>query len=225
MERTMIRVAGGTALAAVVAATYDVVVRPRLATWGATPAECAERLPGDELVVDPATMTTRAITIDAEPTDVWPWLVQIGTDRGGWYSYDRLERLAGVPVTSSDSIRPSWQNLAEGDLVTLAPKGWMGLDAGFVMPVAVIVPEQSIVLRQEPPRSPWDGVWSFHVRSDVHGRCRLVIRSRTAVPANEGRASAMAAALAEMVGEHITSLMERGMLRGIRRRAESHRST
>jgi hypothetical protein len=215
MRRTLIRAAGVSAAAAALC-TYAAVIRPRLATWGATPAEVGERLPGDDLIAEPATSTTRAITIRAPVDQVWPWLVQIGTDRGGWYTYDRLERLAGVPVRSTDEVRPGWQDLAEGDLVTLAPSGWMGVRDGFVMPVASLVPNECIVLRQEPPRSPWNGVWSFHLRHRADDSCRLLIRSRTEVAADVGP---LLLAVAP-VGELVTAVMEHGMLEGIKRRAE-----
>jgi len=216
MRRTLVRAAGASAATAAALCTYAVVIRPRLATWGATPAEADERLPGDELIAEPATSTTRAITIDASVGEVWPWLVQIGSDRGGWYSYDRLERLVGVPVHSTDVVRPAWQGLTEGDLVTLAPPGWMGLRDGFVMPVARLAPDEHIVLRQEPPRSPWNGIWSFHLRPRGDDGCRLLIRSRTAVMTGAGPLVAAGAP----VGELVTAIMERGMLRGIKRRAE-----
>lgn len=217
MRPSTTRAAGAITVTTAALVLYATVVRPRLTTWGATPVEADERLPGDELVADPATTTTRAITIEAPAPQVWSWLVQIGTDRGGWYTYDRLERLAGVPVHSTDTIEARWQDLAVGDEVTLAPKGWMGLTDGFVMPVADLRPGASIVLRQEPPRSPWDGVWSFHVRRLEQDRTRLVIRSRTAATDTGGPLAAVAAP----IGELITATMEHGMLEGIKRRCET----
>ena len=78
----------------VVAAVYIRYVRPWQLTWGATPAEVSRPLPGDELVTHPTFNATRAITIAAPPEDVWPWLVQVGLTRAGWYSYDLLDNLA-----------------------------------------------------------------------------------------------------------------------------------
>jgi hypothetical protein len=165
----------------------------------------------------PATVTTRAISIAAPPARVWSWLVQIGTDRGGWYSYDRLERLAGVPVRSTDEVRVQWQHLTVGDGVQLAPPGWLGTK-GMVLPVVAIRKGEAIVLRQQPPDSPWDGVWSFHVRADGDGCSRVLIRSRTAAPHGVGR---VASALLSPFGDLVTCLMERGMLRGLKARAQA----
>src|SRR4051812_23334407 len=80
-----------------------------LLNWGATKHECRARLPGDDLVPEPASSRTRAVTIDAPAAQVWRWLVQIGQDRGGMYSYDRVENLVGLRIHSTESIHPEWQ--------------------------------------------------------------------------------------------------------------------
>jgi hypothetical protein len=153
--------------------------------WGATKRECLTRLPGDDLVAEPADITTRAVTIDAPADAVWRWLVQIGQDRGGVYSYDRL-------------VRP----------------GWFGMRDGLALPVARIDEGRSLVLRQRPPDSPWDEVWSFQVVPQGPSECRLVSRSRSA------RGGPLAR-LAALVMDPVTLLMTRRMLLGIKRRAES----
>jgi hypothetical protein len=189
---------------------------PSLRRWGATDDEVKASLTGDELVADPAVTSTRAVTVAAPADAVWPWLLQIGVGRGGWYSYDGLERLFGVPVHNTDQLRDEWQDLAEGDRVVLAPAGWMG-SPGYAMDVARIDEGASLVLRQQPPEHPWDGVWSFHVRSIDDRSCRLVARSRTAVP--RGAAKVMAA-VGSFIADPITFAMERRMLLGIKDRAE-----
>ncbi|MGZ4681268.1 MAG: SRPBCC family protein [Acidimicrobiales bacterium] len=204
-------------VAAVVATLARAVTRARMARWGATVVEADQRLPGDELIGDPASTTTRAVTIHAPAAEVWRWLVQIGTGRGGWYTYDWLERLAGVPVRNTDEVRDEWQHLEVGDRVCLAPPGWMGTPNGMELPVAELIEGASIVLRQQPPDSPWEGVWSFHVRPVDAGSCRLVIRSRTATPRGAARVAGEAMAV---VMDPITFAMERGMLLGIKLRAE-----
>ncbi|HEY6533217.1 MAG TPA: hypothetical protein VIY72_12990 [Acidimicrobiales bacterium] len=206
------------AAAALGALTAAALASRRLRTWGATAQEAAELLPGDELIPAPADTTTRAIEIAAPAPTVWRWLVQIGTDRGGWYSYDRLERLLGVPVHNTGEIRDEWQHLAVGDRVCLAPEGWMGVPGGMILPVARLVEGRTIVLRQSPPTSPWDGVWSFHVRACSPDRSRLLIRSRTARPSGGAR---VAATISEPLAGLVTFAMERAMLRGIRDRAET----
>ena len=103
----------GTATAA-----YGWLVRPRLARWGASDEEVAGPYPGAGIVPDGRRGPTMAVTIDAPPDRVWPWLVQLGGDRGGWYSWDRLDN-AGRP--SARRIHPEWQHLAVGDAVLTGP--------------------------------------------------------------------------------------------------------
>jgi hypothetical protein len=185
----------------------------RFRDWGATKGECHAVLPGDELVSDPADVVTRAVTVEAPGQEVWRWLVQIGQDRGGLYSYDWLANAVGLRIHSTDRIRPEWQQLRVGDRVRLVRPGWLGLREGMALPVARLDPGRSIVLRQQPPNSPWDGIWSFHVIPHGPRRCRLVSRGRTA----RGRW------LLWLIGEAvdpITLVMTRQMLLGIKARAE-----
>src|SRR5947209_19113016 len=87
--------------------------------WGATDEERLKRVPCDELVPDPITTSTRAITVNTPVEVVWPWLAQIGQDRGGFYSYDWLENLAGCKMDNADRIHPEWQQRAIGEVVKL----------------------------------------------------------------------------------------------------------
>lgn len=103
-------------------------------TWGVDPIEAARPLPGDDLVPTPTAIDTRGITIDAPPEAVWPWLVQMGFDRAGWYSYDRLD-MRGKSV---DTILPAHQGLAVGDIIPVSP------DGGFA--VKVVDPGRALVL-------------------------------------------------------------------------------
>lgn len=194
-----------------------VAARRATRRWGATPAEHAERLPGDELVDAPSIVTTRAVTVDAPLHDVWSWLVQIGQNRGGMYSYDRLENLLGLRIHSTEVIRPEWQELAVGDRIVLVPEGWAGLKAGYGLPVAVVEAPRTLVLRQSPPEHPWDGVWSFHIRALPDGRSRLLSRSRS--HRHRGPRGALDVAL-DSVMDPITWFMTRKMLLGIKQRAE-----
>ena len=186
----------------------------RFRDWGATERECLTRLPGDDLVAEPVDITTRAVTIDAPADEVWRWLVQIGQDRGGMYSYDRLENLIGLRIHSTDEIREEWQHLQVGDAVRLVRPGWFGMRDGLALPVARIDEGRSLVLRQQPPDSPWDAVWMFQVVPQEPSRCRLVSRSRSA-------RGGWLARLAALVMDPVTLLMTRRMLLGIKRRAES----
>lgn len=106
------------------AAVYARYVRPWQLTWGATAAEVSRPLPSDELVTHPTFDATRAITLDAPPAEVWPWLVQMGLTRAGWYSYDLLDNL-GRP--SARRVIPELQNLQPGDIVPMSPNGQQGM--------------------------------------------------------------------------------------------------
>jgi Family of unknown function (DUF6544) len=186
----------------------------RMANWGSTYRERSTALPGDELVPGPASVTTLATTVEAGPEKVWPWLVQIGQDRGGLYSYDWLENLFGLGIHSARQIREEWQHLTPGDEVRLVRKGWLGLKDGLALPVARVDPGRAIVLREQPPAQPWDAIWSFHVVPQGPGRCRLISRGRSARPHGAAR-------VATWVMTPVTTLMTRKMLLGIKRRAES----
>lgn len=185
----------------------------RFRDWGATKGECDAAMPGDELIPEPADVTTRAVTVEAPPAEVWRWLVQIGQNRGGFYSYDWLQNAAGLRIHSADWIRPEWQQLHVGDVVRLVRPGWFGLRDGMALPVVRMESGRSIVLRQHPPASPWDGVWSFHVVPHGARRCRLISRSRTA-------RGWFPLWLAGQTMDPIALVMTRRMLLGIKSRAE-----
>jgi hypothetical protein len=182
--------------------------------WGATAEEAAARLPGDEFVPDPAEQTTLAVTVEAPAEEVWAWLVQIGQDRGGMYSYDWLENLLGLDIHSTQHIRPEWQRLAVGDRVVVVPEGYRPMPAGYSFSVARVDPGRALVLRQAPPEHPWNGVWSFHVVPAGKSRCRLLSRARTEAQTQ------VRLRIATRVGEPVTLVMTRRMLHGIKRRAE-----
>src|SRR5215831_14410501 len=125
-----------------VAALYQDQVRPWLYTWGARPDEIGAELPGDDLVEPNAPQTTRAVTIDAPVEAVWPWLAQIGEDRGGFYSYSVLERAIGAEIHNAERIHPEWQQLRVGDTVWLARR--YGPSARQV--VAAVEPKSHLVM-------------------------------------------------------------------------------
>jgi hypothetical protein len=106
-------------------------------TWGVDPAEATKRLPGDDIVLDAVGGETRGVTIDAPPEAVWPWLLQMGYGRAGWYSYDQLDQRG----RSADEVVETWQDLAVGDIVPTHPGG------GFE--VAGIEPGRALVLRTD----------------------------------------------------------------------------
>jgi hypothetical protein len=121
-------------LVASLIASYMVAIRPLRRTWGVDPDETDRTLPGDDVVADPGIIDTRGITVEAVPAAAWPWLVQMGYGRAGWYSYDRLDNAHH----SAERILAEHQSLAVGDIIPTWPGG------GFR--VAAIEPGKSLVL-------------------------------------------------------------------------------
>jgi hypothetical protein len=142
---------------------YTLVVRPKLLRWGATDEEVRELFPGTDLIPGGTRAPTMAITIDAPPSRVWPWLVQMGYDRAGFYSWDVLDNLGR---RSADRIHSEWQSLSPGDRIKA-----MGADA---WEVAMLEPQRFIGLR--PLISPGaDALWGFLLRELPHGGTRLIV--------------------------------------------------
>jgi hypothetical protein len=210
--------AAGAALAGVAAWT---ALRPRVMTWGATAEEARRSLPGDDLIVAPLYVTTRAITVSAPAAAGWPWLVQLGQNRGGFDSYDVLENLMGLDIHNAEAVRPEWQDLKPGeDFLTLDP------EANMKMTIAVMEPERAFVVRSgapgEPPQPPgafFKGeiacTWGFYLEPLGGDVTRLIIRWRAAWTNTR-----LARAAQPILLEPMHFIMEERMLRGIRDRAE-----
>lgn len=181
--------------------------RPR--TWGAIADEIVAALPGDALLPRADVTSTRAITVHAPRDRVWPWIAQLGQGRGGFYSYDRLENLAGCRIHSAREIVPDWQHVEVGDTVHLHPT--VGLA------VAVVEPGQALVLHGGVPigRSapPYDSTWAWILRDGPDGTTRLVVRERYVYT---GRWAALIVRPVQLV----SFVMSQKMLRTIRNRAE-----
>jgi hypothetical protein len=198
------RAAAGTSLAAGLGSlAYPLFFRRRCLTWGARPGEVATKLPGDELLADAGVVSTRAITIGAPPAAVWPWLVQMGSGRGGVYTYDWIENLFGLDMHSTREILPQFQGVKVGDEFPLGP----GRPA---MRVAVLDPERTFSIRFA------DGnwVWIFALFAE-DGQTRLISRNRIAAPG-----APLARLFSTLVMEPGSLIMERKMLLGIKERAE-----
>jgi hypothetical protein len=176
-------------------AAYVTLLRPWSRRWGTTPEERTKALPGDEEVPRPGVAMTRAVTVDAPPAAVWPWIAQIGQDRGGFYSYTWLENLAGCHMHNADRVHPEWQHRTVGDTVLLHPSAGLELTR--------FDPERSYALQG----------WYFALEPLPGDRTRLLARTR--VP--RGLPSVAYAAFIEL--PHF--VMERKMLRNLKRLVES----
>ena len=178
---------------------------PWMDRWGATDAEILAVYPGDELFSNPAMVNNRAITIEAAPEDVYPWLVQMGADKGGFYSYTLLESIAFCPMKNADRIHPDWQNLQPGDVVKMCPKD--AAPPPYI--VAQVTPSSSLVLGHKNDQGDWEEVWEFNLIGQADGSTRMVQRTR----------SKLSGGIWEGI-RPVIFLMQRGMLIGIKTRAE-----
>jgi hypothetical protein len=182
-------------LGTVATALYALVIRPWQLRWGSERGEQQLALPGDELLPEGGTQILHAVTIDAPVDDVWPWVAQLGQDRGGFYSYEWLENLAGCEMRNADRVHAEWQQRQLGEVVHLHPAGGLR--------VSVFEPGRALGL---------EGWGTFAVEPLGAHRTRLIARG--AVP--PGVAGVSYALLMEI--PHF--LMERRMLLGIKERAE-----
>lgn len=192
-------------IGAVKAIAWWFVVRPWLRDWGSTPDERNRAHPGDDWIPDPDYCSTKAISIDAAPPDVWPWLVQIGRGRGGLYSIDCLDRVFGIlDAPSADRILPEFQRLEPGDVIPIGgSSGW---------PVLSMEPNRYLTLAGDEKGTRWS--WTFTLEPQQGGGTRLVSRNRLRLASPLARAAVLA------VVDWPAGIMTVAMLRGVRRRAE-----
>jgi hypothetical protein len=222
----------GAAITAPIGA-YAFLVRPWVKRWGVDATEAATMLPGDDIVADATAVETRGITIGAAPVDVWPWLVQMGYGRAGFYSYDRLDTKAA----SAHEIVPEWQSLEVGGMVPTHPEG--GFEVRVLDPGKALVLYVDNVMAQQWTMKPaaeaapagvqasgaflgasmpseFKGTWTFVLTPTPDGDTRLVERLRFHFGA-EGQPGFKFAAGA--LGFGIFLMMRKQML-GIRDRAQ-----
>jgi hypothetical protein len=182
-----------------------VLLTPWMDRWGATDQEIAAAYPGDELIPQPAGMLNRAITIQATPEQIYPWIAQLGADKGGMYSYTWLENLIQCHQTNADRIHPEWQDLQAGHLVRMCPEGF----GPIPFTVALVDPPHAIVMGHQ-DNGTWTDIWQFIIDPTGDGASRLILRTRTNLTGG----------LWSVIHPGVF-VMERGMLLGIRQRAEA----
>jgi len=182
------------------AIVYEKLLRQEILTWGATAEEAEARLPGDELLEDADGIATRAVTIDAPVSDVWPWIAQMGPGpRGGAYTYDWIENLLGLDMHSADTVLPEYQHPQIGEGFGYGPNK---------MVFRIVEPEHVLAIQSA------DGNWAWSfVLSRRDGRTRLISRNRFRLPRLRDRIGMRPMELGSLV-------MERKMLYGIKERAE-----
>jgi len=209
------------AAAAVLAVAYDRMLRPWHQHWGMTPDELGRTWPGDELVPNATSDATHAVTINAPAAKIWPWIVQIGQDRAGFYSYTELENLVGCEMRNADQLVPEWQERKVGDMVWMTPKEkFRGVGR---MEIAILEPNRAMILvppRDVPPEARpgggANGTWGFILDPIDQHSTRLIMRGR-----GERQPRARDRILGYAFWEPAHFVMERKMMLSLKQRAES----
>ncbi len=191
--------------------------RSRRTSWGATNDEIKRPSPGDDMIPKPKWQYTNAITVRKGVESVWPWLVQIGQGRGGFYSYQALENLVGCNIHNAEEIVPEFQHLAAGDNVMLHPR--------VPFPVVLVDPGKSIVLHYDSRKgiestskkrpAYFESTWVFLLDRAGDDVTRFMARFRIDYSPGIGNRISLG-----YFGEPIYTAMQRKMLRGLKRRAE-----
>jgi len=181
---------------------YLRVLRPRHMNWGASDQEAHGPVAGDDLMPQAEIVSTRVVEINAPPSAIWPWLVQMGPGRGGAYTYDWIERRLGLDIRNADRIIPEFQDLAEGDEVEMP---------GYKMRVERLDPERAMVVRSS--NGAW--LWAFELRP---GGSVTRLISRNSFDTSRLRPQDW---LAYPIIEPGSWVMERKMLLTIKQRAEA----
>jgi hypothetical protein len=190
----------------VIAILIIIALMPWMDRWGATQDEMAASFPGDELVPAPHVVYNRGVTINATPAQIYPWLVQMGAERGGMYSYSWFEtNMLRCELINADRIHEEWQGLKVGDKVKMCPGDW-GPPA---YEVALLEPNRAVVIGHQ-ENGNWSDVSQFNLMPQADGTTRLIARGR----------DMKSGGIWDVIrpGQFI---MERGMLLGIKKRAES----
>jgi hypothetical protein len=191
-------------------------LRARRTRWGLDPQAVGRPMPGDDLVPSPRWSWTHGIEIEAPASAVWPWIAQIGADRGGFYSYQWLENLAGCRLRNAERVHPEWE-LAAGQALVLHP-------AAPPLPIAAVERGRYLVAHAAPRAKdearPWvEASWLFLVEPLGPGHCRLVSRYRAACSEDLRTRLSFGPAIVEPIG----SEMDRRMLVGVKARVEQRR--
>ena len=202
---------------------YTFALRHRLVRWGATDDEVKRPHPGAGIISGGKRGTTMAVTIDAPPSAVWPWLAQMGVDRGIWYTWDYWRPWG---LRSADRIHPEWQNISVGYRMSSSPKGSAWWE------VAALEPERFLGLRmsvdllgrrfdpEKPPRYYSDSLWAFLLEPLPGVRTRLVVSGYWAF-----RPKWLQGIVGFLFIEPSTWIMQTRQFAGLKRRAEREART
>jgi hypothetical protein len=195
---------------------YHLGLRNWCMRWGTTPAEVTATLPGDDLFPVYTGQATHAITIHASPQQVWPWLMQIGQDRSGFYSYTIFENMFGADMPKVEHLVPDWKPRAVGETVWFAtPKRFGG--QGKMIP-AIVEPNRAFAMvspndwqRLQAGGRVQEGMWTFTLEPLGDGQTRLIARVRGGMPP-----TLTSRLVGRLFWEPAHFVMEQKMLRTIR---------
>ena len=172
--KTFLIILGFLLAVVILVVIISILLAPWMDRWRTTPEEREAVYPGDELLANPKRIVNRAVTINATPSQIYPWIVQIGADKAGMYSYTWLERLVGCKMAKAEVINSEWQNLKEGDLMQMC--------AGDFAPppyiVARVVPDVAVIFGHK-EKETWVELWQFSLIPQADGTTRLITRTRT----------------------------------------------
>ncbi len=191
---------------AILISMISIGLMPWMDRWGATDDEIAASFSGDELIPSPSLIYNRAVTVNAAPEEIFPWIVQLGAERGGMYSYSWFETsILQCELINADRIHQEWQGLKVGDKVKMCPReGW----GPPPYEVAVMEPNQAVVMGHQ-ENGIWGDVWQFILIPKDDGTTRLILRGR----------DMKSGGFWDVIRPGVF-IMERGMLLGIKERAE-----
>lgn len=201
-KETMLKLASGAAVGVAAVGAYKTFFKPWQLQWGASKEEIAQALPGDEIIENPVLTATRAITINAQPGEVWPWLVQMGYGRAGFYSYDFIDNSRRH---SAERIVPELQYLKVGDAIPTSP------NQGFI--IEKIEPERLLLMTIRDKKTELSFVVVLNELED--GSTRMLVRLRVNYRWGIRRS------LYFQLFEPGDFVMMRKMLLGIKHRAEA----
>lgn len=217
---------GVAGAARMVLAFVTPMLREPRSHWGATAEDAARAWPGDELVPEPKWGWHHAVYVDAPAREVWPWVVQIGQDKAGFYSYEALENLAGCGIHNADRVHPEWQSLRVGDELLLHPQmrlpvRWVEEGRGFVAAPRIDLETGRDVPPGEPlPPRHLAVSWGFFLDPVGRDRTRFVSRYRVSYPDDLAHRLQTGPLFVEPIGY----VMDRRMLIGVKERAEAARA-
>ncbi len=192
------------------------ILRYFLQNLGATKEERDKDWPGDALHDHIDHASTHAIEIDADPEQIWPWIVQIGRDKAGFYSYELVENLAGFRVTNRETLLPEYQTLSEGEFISLHPNG-EGVYVAMVKPPELLVCKTwESESELEEKRFSSKDTWSLYIVKGGERKSRLIVRSCK----ESLRPDFVQVILTLLFKDPVDFVMERKMMRTIKRLAE-----